>query len=364
MKVILFSTQWPEYMVELANNLSKYTNVTLMMPNNHRFTQEHAKLLDNTVELVQYKLVLHKSIRDNFKMINFILKILWSVKPDILHIQANGHRLFYWVALFKPWKSKIINTIHDPAKHIGDKTSEKIKDDFVKKKSKYFTKRYIVHGHSLIPELVNNYHVSKKSVVSIPHGHLEIYKKFINDSFQTRHKDYVLFFGRIWKYKGLQYFIDAANIVLEKFPNQLFYIVGEGDDLANYIFDQQKMKNFFIDNRRVTLAEAAVYYENASFIVLPYVEATQSGIIPVAYAFSKPVVATRVGAVKEVVLDNNTGLLVEKENCKELANAIEKLLLNKKVLKKYSLNAYKFAMVNLSWDLIAKQTYKTYREVV
>jgi glycosyltransferase involved in cell wall biosynthesis len=363
MKVLLFSTQWPEYMVELANGLSSYAEVTLVMPNNHRFTPKHAKLLNKQVGLFQYKLIFHKSIRDNFNMLYSILKLLWGVKPDILHIQANGHRLFYWVAIFKPWNTKIVNTIHDPAKHMGDRASAKIKDNLVIRLSKYFTNKYIVHGQILIEELVKYYNVPKRKVISIPHGHFEIYKKFKDNGFKTRHKNYVLFFGRIWKYKGLQYFIDAANKVIDTFPATMFYIVGKGEDLSNYNFDQNKKDNFFIDNRRVSLGEAAVYYENAAFVVLPYLEATQSGVIPVAYAFSKPVIATKVGAITDILIHNKTGFLVDKENTVQLAFAMEKLLSNNQLLTDFSFNAYQFAENTLSWENISRLTYETYLQL-
>ncbi|WP_340153597.1 glycosyltransferase family 4 protein [uncultured Marivirga sp.] len=364
MKVVLFSTQWPEYMVELANGLSKHANVMLMMPNNHRFKCIHASLLDPQIRLVQYKLVLHKSSRDNFKMLFFILKTLWLIKPEILHIQANGHRLFHWVALFKPWKTKIVNTIHDPAKHIGDKASEQINDEFVKNISKYFTHKFIVHGKSLIMELIKNYDVEQNKIVNIPHGHFEIYKKFKDGQFVTKHKNYILFFGRIWKYKGLQYFIDAAAIVLEQFPNTMFYIVGRGESLDNYKIPERLRESLFIENRYVSLSETAYFIENSSFLVLPYLEATQSGVIPLAYAFGKPVIATDVGALSEVVLNNQTGFLLKDANVIALSERMSLFLRDTSLIDSYGQNAYKFAKTHLSWDSIASKTFKSYQKVL
>ncbi|MFT6841468.1 MAG: starch synthase [Psychroserpens sp.] len=362
MKVLLFSTQWPEYMISLANSMAKHANTTLMLPSNHRFTEEHKTLISKEVKFVPYHVVFHKSIRDNFFLLKNILRTIWEIKPHILHIQANGHRLFYWIALFKPWNTKIINTIHDPEKHLGDRVSRQIKDNTVKFLSPLFTKKYIVHGIALKDELAKSYKVGNKKIVSIPHGHFEIYKSFTDTTFKVNHKDYILFFGRIWKYKGLQYFIDAANIVLLKYPNTIFYIVGQGEDLNNYKFDLANKNNFTIINRRVSLAEANIIYQNALITVLPYVEATQSGVIPVSYAFAKPVIATNVGSIGEMVIDGKTGFLIEKRNSAQIAEKLIEVLENDELITKMGKEAYKFAKENLSWDLIAQSTYDVYCE--
>ncbi|MFT6034489.1 MAG: starch synthase, partial [Marivirga sp.] len=212
--------------------------------------------------------------------------------------------------------------------------------------------------------LAKNYNVKKSHIVSIPHGHFEIYKKFKDHNFKTKDKNYILFFGRIWKYKGLQYFIDAANLIIQRHPKTMFYIVGKGEELSKYSFEEKNKDNFFIDNRRVTLGEAAVYYQNASVVVLPYIEATQSGVIPAAYAFGKPVIATKVGAIHEIVKNNQTGILVQKMNVVDLAGAIEKLISNPKTLKQYGSNALYFANNFMAWNQIGHSTYKTYKELL
>ena len=57
-------------------------------------------------------------------------------------------------------------------------------------------------------------------------------------------------------------------------------------------------------------------------VVCPYESATQSGIIQIAYGFDKPVVATNVGGLPDVVADKKTGYLVESKNPRALADAI------------------------------------------
>jgi glycosyltransferase involved in cell wall biosynthesis len=63
-------------------------------------------------------------------------------------------------------------------------------------------------------------------------------------------------------------------------------------------------------------------FRNADLVVLPYQNATQSGVVPVAYQFDVPVIATRVGGLSEVIQDNATGFLVPPGNAIALAEKI------------------------------------------
>ena len=64
------------------------------------------------------------------------------------------------------------------------------------------------------------------------------------------------------------------------------------------------------------------YFAASDLIVLPYESATQSGIVQIAYGFEKPVIATNVGGLPEVIADGKTGYIVEPKNPKALAEAV------------------------------------------
>lgn len=361
MKVLLFSTQWPEYMVELANALDKRKlNVVLLMPRNHRFTQRHSELLSQTVKLVHFTLVTFKSIRKNFGMLIEILKVIRRERPDILHIQANGHRLFYWIFFLMPRHIKIINTVHDPIKHEGDALSLAITDDTVRFWCRYFVKRYIVHGERLRVALSDSYKIPISRIDVIQHGHFGIYRKFQTEHVGLNAKQ-VLFFGRIWRYKGLRFFIDAANKVAELNPDITFVIAGRGEDFSEYQQMIRFPKNFRIYNDRVSLDKAAQLFEESAVVVLPYIEATQSGVIPVAFAFGKPVIASKVGSIPEVVEHDYNGLLIEPANSDVLAASINLLVNDAEYCRRLGANALATAQSQLSWERIAELTEQCYQ---
>lgn len=82
---------------------------------------------------------------------------------------------------------------------------------------------------------------------------------------------------------------------------------------------------------------------------MPYVHASQSGIIPLAYGFGKPVIATRVGGLPEQIVENETGMLVTPGNETELADAILNLLGNDVQLE-YMKRRCEEYIINLSWE--------------
>ena len=135
----------------------------------------------------------------------------------------------------------------------------------------------------------------------------------------------ILFFGFVRDYKGLNYLIEAMPKVLEKLNVDLL-IVGEfWDDKEKYInqIKQLGIENYvYIIDRYVPNEEVNLYFSVADVVVLPYISATQSGIIQIAYGFDKPVITTNVGGLPDVVKNGETGFIVPSEDANALSKAI------------------------------------------
>ena len=86
---------------------------------------------------------------------------------------------------------------------------------------------------------------------------------------------------------------------------------------ANNLQNDVVVHSDYVPNEEVSL-----YFSAADVVVLPYVSATQSGIVQIAYQFDKPVIATDVGGLAEVVLNNRTGFIVKPEAPQEVADAV------------------------------------------
>lgn len=135
----------------------------------------------------------------------------------------------------------------------------------------------------------------------------------------------ILFFGLVRKYKGLNFLIEAMPEVLKSVDARLV-IAGEFyDDKEPYVQQirdlgiEQKviLKDEYVPNEKV-----GVFFSASDVVALPYISATQSGIVQIAYGFDKPVVTTNVGGLPEAVIDGETGYVVPPSDPHALANGI------------------------------------------
>jgi glycosyltransferase involved in cell wall biosynthesis len=139
-------------------------------------------------------------------------------------------------------------------------------------------------------------------------------------------KSVILFFGYIRQYKGLMNIIEALPLIRKQVSNAHLLIVGEFYDNPQPYLDTIKRlglgANITIINEYVANEAVHLYFTAANLAVLPYNEATQSGILSIAYGFAQPVVITDVGGLAELVDDGKTGFIVPPHNIPMLADAI------------------------------------------
>lgn len=135
----------------------------------------------------------------------------------------------------------------------------------------------------------------------------------------------LLFFGLIRPYKGLRHLIEAMPEIVERTGAKLL-VVGEFyEDSAPYfeLAAQLGVSDSieFVD-RYIANEEVAAYFTAADLVMLPYITATQSAIAQVAVAFDRPMIATRVGGLPEVVSEGRTGFIVPPQDPGAMAGAV------------------------------------------
>jgi D-inositol-3-phosphate glycosyltransferase len=175
---------------------------------------------------------------------------------------------------------------------------------------------------------------------------------------------YILFFGFIRHYKGLDLLLKAMAEPILKGKKIKAIVAGEfyADskqylDLINTlgIKDMMVMHNDFIPNQKVSL-----YFSAASLVVQPYKDATQSGVTQVAYHFDVPMVVTNVGALPEMVPHMKAGYVVEPDE-KKIAIAINDFFENNMAEK------FEKTMIEekkrFSWDTLINSIFEVYNEI-
>ena len=138
-------------------------------------------------------------------------------------------------------------------------------------------------------------------------------------------KDYMLFFGLVRAYKGLDLLLDAIGKMHDKLPNLRLLIAGEFYEQEEGYREQIKnlglTEKVIIRNEFIPDADLRLYFGAADLIVQPYKTATQSGVTQVAFHFEKPMLVTNVGGLGEIVHDHKMGYAVH-PNAESIAEAI------------------------------------------
>ncbi|MFQ6618927.1 MAG: glycosyltransferase family 4 protein, partial [Fidelibacterota bacterium] len=134
-----------------------------------------------------------------------------------------------------------------------------------------------------------------------------------------------LFFGYVRNYKGLEYLIRAMPAVLRR-VDLILIVAGdfyEGrDEYFRLVSDLDLNENVVIVDKFIPDGDVGLYFSCADVVVLPYISATQSGIIQIAYHFDLPVITTDVGGLSEIVINGKSGLIVAPGDTDALADAL------------------------------------------
>ncbi len=296
-----------------------------------------------------------KALRSDY----MLYKHLKSCCYDVINITFFPHVLsFFWYML----REKIVVTAHDPFPH----SSEPYRmDKFNRILSYKLFKHFILLNKSQKKAFVEQNHINQEKV-QVYNSYLSCYTylQMYNDDIKSNDTPYILFFGNIYSYKGLDYLFPAMEIVHKSHPELRLVVAGSG----KYYFDithYQNLEYFDIRNRFIEDKELADLIKGCEFIIAPYVDATQSGVVMSAYAFAKPCIATNVGGLPEMVIDNYNGVVVEPRNIHSLADAIVELLNNKSNLISFSENIkMEYFNGEKSWKYICEDLKGIYTQIM
>lgn len=275
---------------------------------------------------------------------------LKRINPDIIHT-TRCFDLNEW-PLYK-WRKKTILTIHDPFPHSGE---DKIRSRIVRHIATRLIKRFVILNSIQLDGFVKYFHLDKSQVLLNKIGKFD-YLDYINNNVESKskYKYKILFFGRISKYKGIEYLCEAVKQIHEIMPDVCLTIAGGGTfyfDISEYL-----KKNYVtIINRYVEMKELITLVDNSTICVCPYTDATQSGVVTMAYSLGKPVIATCIGGLREMVIDGETGLLVQPKNVAALSEAIVRLLKDRNLYYKMQCHIIDNYFVNdRDWRVIAEK---------
>lgn len=259
------------YTSQLANSLSKTESVTVVAPIGleDKYFEEPVKIIKMKMGNIKRNFVIDTLIFTRF--LNF-KHMVSKEKPDIIHFQGCP----LWLAPLLPSLNMcpIITTIHDTTPHPG---SEVMIQTLCKNIYLKYSNSTIVHGENAKEDLNTN-----KNCFVIPLGDFSFFLKYMDQ--EITEENSVLFFGRIEKYKGLKYLLQSVPYIKKEIPHFKLIIAGSGNftEYQNLVDDMEEIE---VHNQFIKDEEVPAFFQRAKIVVLPYIEGTQTGIIPIAYAF-------------------------------------------------------------------------------
>ncbi|CAN5837071.1 hypothetical protein BH23THE1_BH23THE1_31390 [soil metagenome] len=366
------------YTCYLAKGLSKYKNIMLIgfsekdCTHTETIPNEKVKISYITQAVKQNSSLFNKIVTRPFNILRFLFRYIVFNNYKIIHIQGHLPLFFLYLPFIKIKKIKLVWTIHDvelrpsspglrgklETAYVGLITQTRI---LMKASDKI-----IVHGKTLKRQLITK-GVKERKIEYMHHFDYLYLKKYIINSTLINNKDYLLFFGNIKPYKGLDLFLKSLELVEKQVDHDRInvLIAGKGNlDPYQTLLKGNKLKYVKIRNDNIPEEEIPAIFSKALVVVLPYHEASQSGIIPLAYTFSKPVIVSDVGALMDSVEAGKTGFIFKKGDIGELANYIINFVNNPELSQEMGKNAFKKLSHDMSLEYCSGLINSIYEELL
>jgi glycosyltransferase involved in cell wall biosynthesis len=312
------------------------------------------------------------------------LSILREESPDILHIQSGYSARRDWLVIprFRKHCEKLVMTVHNVLPH-DEREKNAAGMSFTLGRIYHSCDRMITHSSASKDQLIRQFGIEGERIEVVPHGNYSLFSGdaggngnggfpgFDETVYSSRYgHEEILFFGHLREYKGVDVLIRAFSRVRRMHRNVYLVIAGKEqgnitEEFRRIMADEGVSDSVLLKPGYVKTCEMGDLFANARLVVFPYRETDGSGALQLAYSFGKPVIATSVGILPEIVEEGINGFLVPPEDPEALANAINRFLglpryETDKMGKMSSLLAEKL----YGWDRIARMTLQLYRSTL
>jgi len=356
------------FTIKTALELKKYWNVKVIS-----FKKQYPKFLYRGNQREENLSVL--KIEDEYAILKWYDYFSWKNAFKIVKNHANFIYIPWWTIslaipflylakMSKKHGIKVIIEFHNLFDHDAGKIKKILSSVIINKIVKY-SDLCIVHTKENSEKLEN---LAKHDVngIILPLGPLNDLKHLDNPNeiyelySLNKKKKYILMFGIVRKYKGLEYAIKAMQF-LKKPEYSDYQLLVVGEIWINLRKEKDLISKYGLENKIIFInkfipdGHILPFFKIAEIIIYPYSSATQSGSLNFALSATKPIIATTVGGFKEILKDQVNGLIIPPKDPHKLANAILKLIENQEIAKKIAENGHKYFQNNSSWNTIIEK---------
>lgn len=311
--------------------------------------------------------------------VKFCMELCNSHKPNIIHV--HDFESAYIATLLKAvYNIPVIFTVHKtPKEWDASEVYRDPKNFYLHALTKLDVFDIFIAPSNAYKDHLLDHGIENGKIRIIHHGiprhylkslsNAKVFEKFNINDFNGK----IIFCPiRLDRHKGPDIFIEAASIVLEKHHNDdlLFIIAGNGSkkykqklmDLVNTFGIENKILVGPPDNKPLVLSEMASLYRKSYICVLPSRREGFGQAVIEAFVFNKPIVASNVGGINELIIPEKTGLLFNRDEPERLAVQIMRLLNDKRLVKNIVKNVKIEIKLKYESSIMAKGYYDIYKE--
>lgn len=363
----------PDYIVNLVNGLSNHvTQVDLIGSDiyDHSVINSRVRFLNLRASHEEGASQFEKAKRIILYYVR-LFKYALTVKSFVFHVQ--WLRFYFFDGVIVCWilrllGKKVVYTAHDPFPHMKDTVINRFKFFLI-----YCSvNTIIVHTEFIKTQIVTKFKISSDKVFIVKHGVYQVRENLLINKNAARKnigitadEQVLLFFGNITSYKGLDLLFEAFQMVKSYYPKLKLLVAGrvreDYEKQFNGLVAQLRSEELILKLGYIPTADVELVFKAADIIVLPYREASQSGVLFMSYCFGRPVIAPDFGNFPQDVLDNETGYIFKKCNAASLAQKI-RCFLDGPLFNSADLECAikRFASAEYSWEKIGFDLQKVY----
>jgi glycosyltransferase involved in cell wall biosynthesis len=370
------------HILELLRNLKKYTDVVLFAPGQKGIERGFSGI--KYVPVINNKYLVQPSYE--FILSFYLLYSCIKNRPEVLYLRQNSFP-FFPIALCKTFKIPSIVEVNglvmDELNVSPDSKSFAYRVfSYLALRSEKFNYRYcdriVSVTDKLKDELVRLYSVPAEKIIVINNGaNTDIFRPMDQKQARDRlkldnSKKYVCFVGHLAAWQGVEFLIYSAPHILEKYPDVRFLVVGDGvmKDKLLKIASETGVLDKFTFTGRISYESVPEYINSADVCVAPFIKDRNSKIGLSALktyeylACGKPIVASNISGVKDLLDLSGGGISVPPENPRELANAVVELIADQKMRNTMGEQGRKYVIENHSWDGVARKILDICYEII
>lgn len=363
LRVLMIVDWFVNYLAPIAVSMNETVDVICVLKDHGtelglpgRAVREKESMFDPVqVDFVPGK---QSDLRSLGALVRTIMKVR-RFRPDVVHSQWHSDWRLLLLSLAVPRSSRIL-TVHDVTPHPGRQFHTGYFKRLVRWALYRTTDGFVVHGERLVPLLRRDPRVPASAYIGVvPHGSLA----HPTERYPLPRDRCLLFFGWWEYYKGLDLLIQAVEAAGEILGDVRLIIAGRGSEGRRARSLVETPQLFDWREGYVPDEDLPALFGSVCAVVLPYREASQSGVVPLAFANGRPVIATDVGALGEAVEDGVNGLLVESPTVDGIRDAIVRLFTEPGLIATLANGAQRTADESLRPAAIAREHQAVYAAV-